>query len=240
MKKLTIIVLVLISTLSWAQDTLVDPLLNIKSFSTFEIGMFTHFPNVENVEFGDYILPQGVYSPTIHSAIFWHKVIIVKNEPIYKTKVGLLFNSNYTSLSNNKGEKFYSSQAEMALSFLFEEHMPVNYNAINDKFFKAVDFGFGMYIGTPWYESFATEEKRYAYEGEYFAFNYIKFGLIAEIEFSMINKNGYGHRIGIRSMIDLNQIWKFENTESGVYPTYTSIGIYYNFLTTTRNIKKEK
>jgi len=232
MKKLTLVIFILLSSISWAQDTLVDPLSNIKSFSTFEMGLYSHTTNINNVDFGSYTLPQGIYSPTIHSALFWHRVIMNQNIPEFKIKTGLLFNSNYTNLTDLQGKSYYFSQSEMALSFLFGSHIPIRYNTVNDKFYKAVDFSIGLYMGTPWFEYFVPEEDKYNKKGEYFNFNYVKFGIIADIELSMINKNGYGHRIGLRTMVDFNSIWKFKNSENGVYPCYTSFGIYYNLWTT--------
>lgn len=233
MKKLhSLLLFTLLSVLSLSQTPLVDPLVNIKSFSTFDMGLYGHSPNIDNVDFGDYELTQGLYSSTIHSALFVHHVIKIDNEPIFKTKTGLLINSYYTNFKNNQAEEFYLSQGELALSFLIGTHLPMKYNSSKDKFFKSVDLNIGLYMGTPWVEYFADEAEKYDGKAHYFGFDYVKFGIIAEIEYSLINKEGYGHRIGLRSMTDFNKIWKFENNKTGIYPCFFSLGIYYNFWTT--------
>lgn len=233
MKKLTFALSIfLFSSTIWAQDSLVDPMVNIKSYTTFDFGFYAQSPNTDNVQFGDYTLPQGIYKPTIHSAIFWHRTLLLEeNEPLFKLKTGLLFNSYYTNLTDNNGANYYFSEADISLAFLVGTHLPIKYNSVKDKFFKAIDMNFGMYMGTPFIEHFTLEENKYSEEGQYWGFNYMKFGLIAEIEYSAITKNGYGHRIGLRTMVDLNSIWKFKNSESGIYPSFTSIGIFYNFWT---------
>ncbi len=234
MKKITfLLVCVSISFFTFSQENFHDPLNHIKSFSTWDMGLYTQSPTLKNIEFGNYNLPQGIYSPTMHSAFFVHHVVKVKDEPLFKTKTGLLVNSYYTNLKNKQGEKFYLSQAEIALSFLVGTHLPMEYNNPNDKFFKAVDINLGFYMGTPWLEYFTKETKKYDGENQYFGFDYIKFGMIAEIEYSLINKEGYGHRIGLRGMTDFTSIWKFNNNETGIYPTFVSIGIYYNFWTSS-------
>ena len=232
MKKTSLILTFsLFSILVFSQDTLTDSLNNIKSFSTLDMGIYLQNAKYNHVQFGDYTLDEGVYSPTIHSALFWNSVVAMKDQPLFLTKAGLLFNSYSTNLSDKQGNNYYLSQAELALSFMIGTHLPVKYNDIRDKFFKSVNLNLGLYMGTPWYEYFAHSEDKYKGQSQYFKFDYMKFGVVADIEYSMINESGYGHRIGLRTMIDFNSIWKFKNNETGIYPCFASVGVYYNFWT---------
>ena len=54
--------------------------------------------------------------------------------------------------------------------------------------------------------------------------DYLRWGYIVEYVYSALDKNGYGHSLGLRIITDANSVIKFNKEKFGIYPTYISTG----------------
>ena len=238
MKFLSILFVILMGTTAWAQDSLENPLLNIKSYTTFDIGIYDSRVNTTNVDFEDYTLIKGRHYPTIHSAFYWNSVVSsLKTEDLFIFKTGLLIESYRTDLVDQQGKEWSFGQSILNLPLIVGWRLPINYNNPKSRYFKAVDINIGMLFGVPVFERI-IEKNDYDAQTGYYNFNYLKFGTIAEIVYTSINRRGYGHTVGLRTIVNWKDIWKFKDTEYGVYPTFVSIGLFYNFWTTSVTRRK--
>ena len=219
------------SYLTYSQDTLhQDPYLNIKSFTTFEVGMASTYADSRNDKLGDYDLVKGKNYPTINLGFFYTKTNILKDPTfIMNIKTGLFLNNNYTDVTDSLGKALTFSELNLTLPIMISIRLPVNYNRPQDRFYKAVNLNIGGYISLPMLPTL-NESGETVVEAEEFMSDYIKFGLIAEIVFTALNKQGKGHRIGIRTIADIGNA-TFNEKKYGIQPTYVTVGIFYNFVT---------
>lgn len=232
MKTKLIIMFVLgLSFLSYSQDTIQDPYLNIKSFKTLEYGIGTTYADSRDADLGDYKLVKGGYSPSFNIGCFYTKTNLLKDSAfIMNVKTGLFLNNNYTDVTDSLGKALTFSEMNLTLPIMIGVRLPVNYNRPQDRFYKAVNMNIGGYVSLP---MLPTLQKRgeTVLEPEEFISDYIKFGFIAEFVFTALNKEGKGHRIGIRTIADLGSVITFSEQKYGIHPTYVSVGLFYNFIT---------
>lgn len=231
MKKI-IIILLLVSyyAITFAQDTLMDPYHNIKRFTTFDLGISATRINTNNSVFDNYTLIKGKYYPTFNGAIYWNSIHVCKNKKdVFIFKSGILMNSRYTDLTDTIGNDYRFSEGLINIPLLLGYRLPLNHNFISKDLYKVVDINLGAYIGLPYFEKLDLKENIDApVDG---GGNYLKYGLIAEVVYSKLNKKGFGHRIGLRTMIDFKGRFDLTDTKYGIYPSYISVGLFYNFLT---------
>jgi len=232
MKRVFILLMFLsLSYILKAQDTLVDPFLTVKSFTTLEVGVTTTSANSNNDELGDYNLVKGKNYPTINGGLFYTKTNLLKDQKIImNVKTGLFLNNNYTDVTDSLGKAFTFSELNLTIPVMIGIRLPINYNRPQDRFYKAVNLNFGGYVSLPLLPTL-NERGENTVETEEFTSDYIKFGFIAEIVFTALNKEGKGHRIGLRTIADLGSVITFSEEKYGIQPTYISVGIFYNFMT---------
>lgn len=229
-KLITMLVLSL-SLVAYSQDTIQDPYLNIKSFTTFEVGMATTYADSRNDKLGNYDLVKGKNYPTINLGFFYTKTNLLKDPTfIMNIKTGLFLNNNYTDITDSLGKALTFSEMNLTLPVMIGIRLPVNYNRPQDRFYKAVNLNIGGYVSLPMLPTL-NERGVNIVEAEEFMSDYIKFGLISEIVFTALNKEGKGHRIGIRTIADLGSAITFSEEKYGIHPTYVSVGLFYNFIT---------
>jgi len=60
-----------------------------------------------------------------------------------------------------------------------------------------------------------------------FMSNYIKYGIIAEIIYTATNKEGKGHRIGLRTIFDFRSVTKLKNEIYGITTAFTTLSLFY-------------
>lgn len=232
MKNLFIILVILqLVTTIKAQDTLTDPYITIKNFTTFEEGIATTYTDGNNNKFGDYNLVKGEYNTTFNFGIFYKRTNIF-NDPefLFNIKTGLFFNNNYVNVSDSIGKIYTFNEINLTIPLMIGVRYPINYNRPQDRFFKAVNMNFGGFISLPMFPSL-VEKGNAINKNDNITSDYIKFGLIAEIVFTALNKEGKGHTVGIRTITDLGSIITFDKQKYGIHPTYISLGLFYNFLT---------
>jgi hypothetical protein len=229
--KLTVLIILGLSYLTNAQDTLQDPYVNIKSFTTLEYGLGITYTDSRNADLGNYKLVKGEYSPSFNMGLFYTKTNILKDPTfIMNIKTGLFTNNNYTNVIDSLGKELTFSELNLTLPIMIGIRLPVNYNRPQDRFYKAVNLNIGGYVSLPILPSLYNSDEKYS-ESNGFLSDYIKFGFIAEFVFTAVNKEGKGHRIGIRTIADLGSAVIFSNEKYGIQPTYGTIGLFYNFIT---------
>jgi hypothetical protein len=220
-----------LSLLTYSQDTIQDPYLNIKSFTTFEVGMATTHTDSRNDELGNYDLVKGKNYPTINLGFFYTKTNLLKDPTfIMNIKTGLFLNNNYTDVTDSLGKALTFSEMNLTIPVMIGIRLPINYNRPQDRFYKAINLNIGGYVSLPMFPTLNENEQNLA-ETEEFTSDYIKFGLIAEFVYTALNKQGKGHRIGIRTITDIGSAITFSEEKYGIQPTYVSIGLFYNFIT---------
>jgi len=143
---------------------------------------------------------------------------------------GLFLNNNYTNITDSLGKELTFSELNLTLPIMIGIRLPVNYNRPQGRFYKAVNINIGGYVSLPMLPTL-YERGKTVVKPEEFMSDYIKFGLIAEFVFIALNKEGKGHRIGLRSIIDMGSIIIFSNEKYGIQPTYMTTGLFYNFVT---------
>lgn len=228
MKKIIIILLIL-STTYWgySQDTLQDPYALKKSFTTFDFGVGTHWVDNRNINFGDYTVVTDKRHPTYNFGLFFTSTNLI-NDPknIFNFKTGLLLNSNYTDLTDSIGAQYQFSETNLSLPIMIGTRIPVNYNTSTDKFYKAVDLNIGGYISLPMFPNLYQKGEAYI-PSEEFMSDYLKYGMIAEIIYTATNKEGKGHRFGLRTIIDFRSVTKLKDKIYGITPAYTTLSLFY-------------
>lgn len=219
------------SLLTYSQDTLVDPYVNIKNFITLEYGVGLTNTSNQNVNFGNYKLVIGKHSPTFNVGQSYTKAIIIKDPilPILIIKTGWFMNDNYTDVTDSLGKVLTFSELNLTCPIMIGVRLPVNYNRPQDRFFKACNLKIGGYVSLPLCP-ILYDKSESAFDTKDFLSDYIKFGLIAEFVFTALNKQGKGHRIGIRAITDMSVI-TFKNEKYGIQPIYGTIGLFYNLMT---------
>lgn len=213
-----------------AQDTLIDPYASIKSFTTWELGLAATTIDGRSDEFGQYTLKTGKYYPTFNMGFFYTRANLLNEDDFFLNyKLGLLLNSNYTDLTDSLDNELRFTESNLTIPFMIGIRLPVQYNSPDDKFYKAVNMNIGAYVSFPFGPTLAEPGDRWAKSDDFFG-DYIKFGLIAEIEFTALNAKGKGHRFGFRTMTDFRDVIKLDE-QSGIRPAYVSMGVYYNICT---------
>jgi hypothetical protein len=145
-------------------------------------------------------------------------------------KTGLFLNNNYTDVTDSLGKALTFSEMNLTIPVMIGIRLPINYNRPQDRFYKAINLNIGGYVSLPMFPTLNENEQNLA-ETEEFTSDYIKFGLIAEFVYTALNKQGKGHRIGIRTITDIGSAITFSEEKYGIQPTYVSIGLFYNFIT---------
>lgn len=213
---------------AYAQDTLTDSHTLNESFITWEIGLASTYIDSRNIEFGQYTLKKGKYYPTYNFGFFYTKTNLF-NEQHFLLKSGIMFNSNYTDLTDSLDNELRFSETNLTIPILIGMRLPVQYNAPGDKFYKVVHLNVGCYVSFPFGPALYESGDTWVRSDEFFS-DYIKFGLMTEIEFTALNKEGKGHRFGLRTMMDFQDVIKFDD-KYGIRPVYASVGVFYNIIT---------
>jgi len=227
--KISIITLFIlgIAHFGYSQDTLKDPYILNKSFFTLDFGIGTHWSDNRNINFGDYTLNTGEKYSTFNTGIFSTYTNLL-NDPkyIFNLKVGLLVNSNYTDLSDSLGIQYQFSEINLSVPIMIGTRIPVNYNTLQDKFYKAVDLNIGGYVSLPMFPNLYQKGEEYNPADEIMS-DYIKYGLIAEIIYTATNKEGKGHRFGLRTYFDFRSVTKLKDKVYEITPAYTTLSLFY-------------
>ncbi len=225
-KLLTILILG-ISYFGYTQDTLRDPYTLKKSFTTLDFGLGTHWVDNQNINFGNYTVITNERRPTFNFGLYFNSTNILNDSKfIFNFKTGLLLNSNYTDLTDTNGTQFQFSEINLSLPLMIGTRIPVNYNSLTDKFYKAVDLNIGGYISLPMFPNLYQINTEYSPTEEFMS-DYIKYGLIAEIIYTATNKEGKGHRFGLRTLFDFRTVTKLKDEIYGITPAYSTLSIFY-------------
>lgn len=227
--KISIITLFIlgIAHLGYSQDTLKDPYILNKSFFTLDFGLGTHWIDNRNINFGDYTFNTSERHPTFNAGIFSTYTNLL-NDPkyIFNFKVGLLFNSNYSNLTDSLGAQYQFSEMNLSLPIMIGTRIPVNYNTLQDKFYKAVDVNIGGYVSLPMFPNLYQKGEVYTPSEKYLS-GYIKYGIITEVVYTATNKDGKGHRFGLRTYFDFRSVTKLKDKVYEITPAYTTLSFFY-------------
>ena len=206
------------------------PYVSVKSYTVLEGSIAVTNTGSRNNNIKDYQLVKGKYNPSFNIGLLYIKNNLFNNASfITSYKTGLTFYNNSLSLADTIGNRLTFSEINLSLPFMIGICKP-NYNKPNDQFFKAVNFNIGGFISLPLFPSLYGDGEFFDKTVGVFS-DYVKYGIIAEFEFSALNNEGKGHRIGIRTIADLGNIITFSKEKYGIHPTYISVGIFYNFIT---------
>jgi hypothetical protein len=216
-----------------------DPYLNMKSFNTIDMVLSCLNVNSNNVQFGDYTLKKGEYYPSSSVGMYIHFPNIFqmnnffgKGKAIANIKTGFLMDFISTDLIDSKNNELSFSQTFINIPLVFSYRMPLNHgNEKGNKYYKAFSLNFGVFMGNSIANRLSSKGDRTLKYGDYEFGNYLRWGYIVEYVYSALNKEGYGHRFGLRITVDANSVIKFNKEKHGIYPTYISMGVFYNFMT---------
>lgn len=150
-----------------------------------------------------------------------------KKADIYSLKTGFNFNSQRANLNGSGGEELQLSTYYLSIPLQFGMRNPLSVNTTKNNYFRAFEFSIGAYISSPIYQKLDHPDNLDA-SGETMGFNYLRYGFISEIAFSALNKEGKGHRFGLRTTTDFTSITKIRDTDNELYPYYINIGVFYN------------
>lgn len=216
-----------ISYFGYSQDSLQDSYTLKKSFTTFDFGVGTHWVDNRNINFGAYTVNTDKRYPTYNFGLFFTSTNLI-NDPknIFNFKTGLLLNSNYADLTDSIGAQYQFSETNLSLPIMIGTRIPVNYNTSTDKFYKAVNLNIGGYISLPMFPNLHQKGEAYI-PSEEFMSDYIKYGMIAEIIYTATNKEGKGHRFGLRTIFDFRSVTKLKDEIYGITPAYTTLSLFY-------------
>ncbi|NVN95141.1 MAG: hypothetical protein HXX18_07660 [Bacteroidetes bacterium] len=229
----TILLLVAMTSIN-AQDSLSkDPLLQFKSF--FEVALAVNQTRV-NTNYTTFITKNGIYNfekgsltPTIDGFINYGWIFKSNTNEIYTLKTGLNVISRSAKLTDSIGTNLMYSEGLFQIPIQFGIRLPKRFNTIKNNLYRAFDLNIGFYIAIPYIEILDQKNNLDANGVSSFG-NYCRYGFVSEISYSALNTKGYGHKIGLRASIDLKSITKFKETKYELYPYYSTIGIFYNFL----------
>jgi len=221
------------------KNILQDPYLNMQPFNTIDIALSYLNVNSNNIQFGNYSLKQGEYYPSSSMGMYIHipnifrmKNLFGKGEAMANIKTGFLMDFTSTDLIDNQNKELSFSQISMSIPLIFSYRIPLNHgNEKGNKYYKALSINFGLFIGMPVSNRLYEKNDITPEYGEYEFGDYLRWGYISEFVYSALDKNGYGHRFGLRIITDANSVIKLNNEKFGIYPTYVSTGIFYNFMT---------
>lgn len=228
-------------------NLLEDPYLSLKPFNTIDASVAYQYVNSNNISFGDYTLKRGKYYPSASMAAYIHipnlfqmKNPYGKGKAIGNLKTGFLMDFTSTDLyyeqKNEIGlydkKEMTFSQVSVSIPLIYSHRMPINHgNEKGNKYYKAINVNFGLYLGVPVSNRLYEKGDITPENGEIGFGDYLRWGSIIELEYSALNKEGYGHRFGLRMITDFSSVIKFNKEKYGIYPTYVSAGIYYNMAT---------
>ena len=221
------------------ENLIQDPYLNMKPFNTIDAAISYQNINSNNLKFGDYTLKKGKYYPSSSIGMYIHfpdlfriNNFFEKGKAIANIKTGFLMDFTSTDLVDTELNELSFSQTTMSIPLIFSYRMPLNHgNEKGNKYYKAFSINLGTFIGIPIFNRLYSKGDITPVYGESKMGDYLRWGFITEFVYSALNKDGYGHRFGLRMIIDANNVIKFNNEKHGIYPTYISTGIFYNFMT---------
>lgn len=220
-KKLPLILsLIVLSFASYSQDTLIDPYSNNRMFLTIDLGVSSNIANDKNTQFGEYYLTEKNQYTALNFGILYTKPNLF-NTPDFLFKTGLLLTNNNTKLTDSIGTDLTFSELNFAIPVMIGVRTAINYNRQQDRFYKAVNMNIGGYVSFPTLQYLSNDKYDKTFG------NYLKFGLIAEIVFTAVNKHGYGHRLGIRVISDFENILEFNKSENEITPTFVTTSLFY-------------
>jgi hypothetical protein len=215
-----------------AQEKPQDPMSLVDSFTSYDFGLSTFRVNTKYNRFGDYNLNKGEFRYSIQSAIMFNFNRLYESERFnLHFKSGLIFSPMYTNLTDSANQSLQYSEFFYGLPLMLGTRFPVRYNRSDAYFFKAVDFNVGIVIGLSTMQSlYPKGDLDLGYT--YLMGDYMKMSLVWELIFSAVNNEGYGHRMGVRSMLDIPNMLKLKKeAQFGIYPVYMSLGIFYTIFT---------
>ena len=197
------------------------------NFNTFDV-------NEETYTFlkNDYLL-----TPEYRAVLgfLFHKP---ERRDIYMLRTGFNFGVQRANLIDPQGDDLRLTTNYLSIPVDFQIRHPLTYKPLKNDNFRAVNYGFGTYLAAPIYQKLDRPENIDA-SGEMTFFNYLRFGLNAEISFSTFNDKGHGHQFGIRTSTDFANILELGGTDNKLYPFFSNVGVFYN-LSNSYYKKKEK
>lgn len=220
--------------LSSQNQVIKDPLLNFKNF--YEVSFLVGGSRI-NTNHASFTTPSGTYNFKKNSYLLsqeatfnygWFFVDEKRNEVwTLKTGFNVLLRSADLFDNNKKELRLTTNYLQIPVQFGFRE--PLKFNTVKNNLYRAFDFNIGFYVNSPLYQKLDHPSHVDARLDESL-FNYLRFGFIAEIALTAFNQNGYGHKIGIRATSDFAKAAKFGDTKHQLYPSYHTIGVFYNIL----------
>lgn len=220
------------SFVSIAQDTIQDPL---SKFSGFLENTLIFNATRINTNYAEFNTSEGTYSfkkndflPTFDARInFGWLFQKNENSSIYSLKTGFNADNRRANLNGPNGEELQLSTLYLGIPVQFGMRNPITFNSSKNNFFRALEYGIGAYISSPVYQKLDHPDNVDA-SGKTTLFNYLRYGLISEIAFTLFNEKGNGHRFGLRATSDFKSITKIRDTDNDLYPYYINIGVFYN------------
>lgn len=215
------------------ENTNQDPLLRFKHVS--EVGLClnstrvnTNYTTFENNGL-NYQLTKANYLPTFDGLIHFGWLFHDKDAPqqifIIKTGVDMVYRAANVNGPTNEALRLNQSFVQIPIQYVFRN--PLRYNTMKNNLYRAIEWGAGLYCAISLQESFGDRTNIDTRAESIFG-KTIRFGFSGEIALSALNKNGFGHRFGIRATNDFTRFIRKASTASGIYPCYYSIGLFYN------------
>jgi hypothetical protein len=203
--------IVLLTGSAMSQNTMTeDPLLKFHHFYEIGLGFTESRVNTNEVSFDT---PNGHYD-------------FVKNNNLPNLDASFNFGWLFKNKKDNEiwllktGVNILTRNADVYDSGM--NRLPIKNN-----FYRAFDFNVGLYASVPLAERLDIADNVDA-RGESVFGNYVKFGTLAEVAFSSLNDKGHGHKFGLRASTDFSGVMKLKDTKTGLYPTYITLGLFYN------------
>ncbi len=195
---------------------------------THDVGFSFSSLNIKTAKSKTYFLNVYKYYPSyFYNISFIITKLYVKNKTSINLKNCLLFSQNYVDLKDTLSIEYRLYEDRVTYLLLLGIREPVKYNYSEDKYFKAVDFYVGSYFTTPGYHYLERKDNLNKTKT---LTNYAKVGLSFELIFSALNKEGYGHRFGIRIMNDSPSTILFKKQPAEIRPSFNTISFLYTLF----------
>lgn len=227
-----VLIVILTSIYSNAQDTIQDPLLKFDRFGEMSLAFNATRVNTNNTEFstsnGDYTFKKNDFLPSVDFNVNFGW-LLNKNgiHGISSIKTGLNFTTRSADLLDQNGNSLRLSTNYLVLPVQYSIRKPLTFNTVKNNLFRAMEYSAGFYVSSPFYQKLDHPDNIDS-QGNYTWFNYLKFGFIAEVAFTSLNEDGNGHKFGFRVSSDFTSITRFSDTENELYPYFVNIGVFYN------------
>lgn len=214
------------------EDLKSDPLLSYTHFYELSLSLGLNRINTNEANFSsdgvDYSLAKNRFLPASDAHFLWGWILKDKEKKeVYRIKTGFGIMSRSAELSDDKDNELFFETGYFQLPLIFSFSEPITYQKKDGRFHKAIDFGIGMYAASPLSQVLRSRNDL-DQRAENLSFNYLRYGFMADIGMRFLDQDGKGHKLGIRTSLDLSSFTKFSSTELDIYPVYYMIGVYYN------------